>query len=173
MANRLDAAMIATRHSHNALQAMVQEFKIPEILLISDEIHLLLVSIKYILRIMKLLASFILSFALMFAGLANAAQTAIPCHTIGDQHATHAADSDEGSSGAADAHDDHHSDHQKSGGNTHAAKCVSSCCGSLCFVAVQNQFDNMRGKSAYGSSRSTFRVDTFGQVQERPPKFLG
>ena len=122
---------------------------------------------------MKLWASFILSFALTFAGVANAVEVAVPCHTAMDQHAAHSVTSDDDSDGPTGAHEEHHSDHGKPSGNTHASKCVSSCCGSLCFVSAQNQFDDMRGQSAYGSSRSTFVVDTFDLVQERPPKLLG
>ena len=122
---------------------------------------------------MKMWASFILSFALTFAGIANAMETAMPCHSDMDQHAAHSVTSDDDSDGPTGAHAEHHSDHSKPSGNTHATKCASSCCSSFCFVLTQNRMTGMRGQNAYVSSRSTFVVDTFGLVQDRPPKLLG
>lgn len=122
---------------------------------------------------MKLWVAFFLSFALTLAGFANAVEAAMPCHSSTEQHAAQASEADEHQACPTCAHEEHSSDHGKTGNQSHAAKCVSSCYGSLCFIPSQSQFDDMRGQTAYGMSRSTVIIDTFGLVQERPPKLLG
>jgi hypothetical protein len=122
---------------------------------------------------MKLWIAFIISFALTLAGFANAVEAAMPCHNSMDHHAAQSTDADEHLDCPTCVHDEHSSDHDKSGNQSHAAKCVSSCCGSLCFIQSQNQFDDMRTQTAYGMSRSTAVIATVGLVQERPPKLLG
>jgi len=171
---KADTFWIAFEHNHN----LGGDFSccsfadLPRASGVLRQISLLQIRIRYIFEFMKLWLAFILSFAVTLAGFANAVEAAMPCHSSDDQH-TAQSEPDELQSCPTCAHEDHNSHHGRTTGQSHAAKCVSSCCGSLCFVQSLNQFDDLRGQTAYGASRSAAINNTFGLVQERPPKLLG
>lgn len=116
---------------------------------------------------MKLWLAFILSFALLLGGFANAVGAAELCHSALAHQSAQQHDDDTTPSAS---HEDHQTGHGHSDDHARSGKCASFCCGSICFVPVQAQLDVVRGHSAFGVTRESAVVSAIGLVQERPPK---
>ena len=125
---------------------------------------------------MKSLIACILTFVLLFAGFANAAETMMLCSHDHDERASQStmSDSDVHMAFEGCSHNEKQSDHKKDGDHSRSAsRCASLCCGSLCFIPTQASLELIEGRTSYGVSSQAIFVNATGFVQERPPKLLG
>ena len=118
---------------------------------------------------MKRLIACILTFVLLFAGLANAAETMMMCSHDHEESAAQStmSDSDVHMAFEGCSHEEKQSDHKKDGDHSRSAsRCASMCCGSLCFIPTQVSLELFEGRISYGASPPTIFVNVTGKTWE-------